>query len=76
MIRFWTFAALALALAFGSSVASGTMSAAEAGKCRQTGMLTGKTKTWNCKSGQVCCSAPILGYYGCGTNKLLGCMKM
>lgn len=71
MIRFCALAALTVALAFG-----GTMSAAEAGKCTQTNFLTGKAKSWSCKSGQTCCSAPVLGYYGCGTNKLLGCVKL
>jgi hypothetical protein len=63
---------LAIAL-FGFAM---SFSAAEAGICRHTGLFTGKTKTWSCKSGQVCCSAGILGYYGCGTNKLGGCIKM
>jgi hypothetical protein len=70
MIRFCAFAVLGLALVFGGTVG------AEAGKCTKTGLLTGKTKTWSCKSGQVCCSVPILGYYGCGTNKLFGCVKL
>ena len=68
MIRVLTVALFGLALTF--------CSAAEAGVCKHTGLLTGKTKTWSCKSGQVCCSAAILGYYGCGTNKLGGCIKM
>jgi hypothetical protein len=70
MIRFCAFAVLGLALVLGGTVG------AEAGKCTKTGLLTGKTKTWSCKSGQVCCSAPILGYYGCGKNQILGCVKL
>ncbi len=70
MIRFCAFAALGLALVFGGT------GGAEAGKCTKTGLLTGKTKSWSCKSGQVCCSVPILGYYGCGKNQILGCVKL
>jgi hypothetical protein len=68
MIRILTIALLTLPLALSS--------AAEAGMCKQTALLTGKTKTWSCKSGQVCCSAPLIGYSGCGTNKIGGCLKM
>jgi hypothetical protein len=71
MIRVSTMALIVSALALGMSV-----SGAEAGKCKQTSLLTGKTKTWSCKAGQVCCSAPIIGYAGCGTKKLGGCIKL
>jgi hypothetical protein len=70
MIRFIATAMLTMGLAVAS------YSAAEAGVCKQKALLTGKTTTWSCKAGQVCCSAPILGYHGCGTNKLGGCLKM
>jgi len=69
MIRFTTVALLACAMAFGAT-------AAQAGKCKQTSPLTGKTKTWSCKAGQVCCSAPLIGYAGCGSKKLGGCIKL
>jgi hypothetical protein len=66
MIRYCV---LAAALVLGASVA-------EAGQCKQANFVTGKSKSWSCKSGQICCSVPVLGYYGCGTNKLLGCVKI
>ena len=69
MIRLTTVALLACAMAFGAT-------AAQAGKCKQTSLLTGKTKTWSCKAGQVCCSAPLIGYAGCGSKKLGGCIKL
>jgi hypothetical protein len=71
MIRFSTMALIACAMALGVSVSD-----AQAGKCKQTSLLTGKTKTWSCKSGQVCCSAPLIGYAGCGTKKIGGCIKL
>jgi hypothetical protein len=78
MIRFLTLAALGFALAFGGSVASGTMSGAQAKyhgskMCRHV-TLTGKVKHWRCKRGTYCCSAEIWGYYGCG-SKALGCFN-
>ena len=62
--------ALAAAIAFSGSIVSGAMSDAAAGKgmCTQKTLL-GKTKTWTCKSGQLCCSMPALGYFGCGSKK-------
>jgi len=77
MIRICTMVALAFVLVLGGSVASGTMSGAQAKKyqgskvCRHA-TLTGKVKRWRCKRGQYCCSAEIWGYYGCG-SKALGC---
>jgi hypothetical protein len=78
MIRFFALAALGFAVAFGGSIASGTMSDADAKSyrskmCRHV-TLTGKTKRWRCKRGQYCCSAEIWGYYGCG-SKYLGCFN-
>ncbi len=70
MIRFSTMALIACAMAWVS------VSGAQAGQCKQTSLLTGKTKSWSCKAGQVCCSAPIIGYAGCGTKKLGGCIKL
>lgn len=75
MIRICAIVALAFALALGALVASGTMSGAHAKKsagpklCRHV-TLTGQVKKWRCKSGQLCCSAEILGYYGCGSTPL------
>ncbi len=69
MIRVSTMALIACAMAF-------SVSTAEAGQCKQTSLLTGKTKTWSCKAGQICCSAPLIGYAGCGTKKLGGCIKL
>jgi len=80
MIRIFTFVALAFAIAFTGMVVSGSMSGAEAKKgshmamCRKT-TVTGKVKRWSCKSGQFCCSAPIVGYFGCG-KKGLGCFGL
>ncbi len=79
MIRYVTFALVAFAVAFGGSIASGSMSGAEAKKhyrskvCRHV-KLNGKVKKWRCKRGQFCCSAEIWGYYGCG-SKYLGCFN-
>jgi hypothetical protein len=42
--------------------------------CRKA-TVSGKVKTWRCKRGQFCCSAPILGYFGCG-KKGYGCFGM
>jgi hypothetical protein len=80
MLRICTMAALAVAVAFGGSIASGTMSGAEAKKYRSSKVcrhvtLTGKVKKWRCKRGTYCCSAEIVGYYGCG-NKYSGCLNM
>ena len=68
--------ALALALALGGVLVVGTTSdaAAKVGVCKKTTLL-GKAKTWKCKSGEYCCSAPILGYFGCG-SKATGCLKL
>jgi len=79
MIRFLTLAALAFAVAFGGSVAWGTMSGAHAKHYRGSKIcrhvkLNGKVKRWRCKRGQFCCSAEIWGYYGCG-SKYLGCFN-
>jgi hypothetical protein len=41
--------------------------------CRHV-TLTGKVKRWRCKAGTFCCSAEIMGYYGCG-SKALGCFN-
>ena len=71
MIRLCSMALLAFALTVGFGA-----SGAQAGMCKQTVLLTGKTKSWSCKAGQICCSAPLIGYAGCGTNKLGGCLKM
>jgi hypothetical protein len=79
MVRVVSALALAVALAFGGAFVSGTFSDAAAksklGLCKKTTLL-GKAKTWTCKSGEYCCSAPILGYYGCGAKKLFGCVKI
>ncbi len=75
MIRFFAFVMFAVAIAFAGSVTSGSMSAAEAGGVCKKKTVTGKTKTWTCKKGQFCCSAPILGYFGCG-KKGAGCFGM
>ena len=69
MIRIFSILALALALAFGGLVVSGSMTGAEAKKAPRVGMcrkttVTGKVKTWRCKRGHFCCSAPILGFVG------------
>jgi hypothetical protein len=70
--------ALAVALAIGGTMVSGTFSDAAAksklGLCKKT-TLAGKAKTWTCKSGEICCSAPIIGYFGCG-SKTTGCLKL
>jgi len=78
MIRYFTLAALAIAVAFGGLFASAAMSGAQAKKhhhrtkvCRHV-TLTGKVKRWRCRRGTYCCSAEIWGYYGCG-SKALGC---
>ncbi|MCK5088340.1 MAG: hypothetical protein KAQ88_00030 [Hyphomicrobiaceae bacterium] len=80
MIRIFSILALALAMAFGGLVVSGSMTGAEAKKAPRVGMcrkttVTGKVKTWRCKRGHFCCSAPILGYFGCG-KKGFGCFGM
>jgi hypothetical protein len=78
MVRFVSAVALAVAIAFSGSIVSGTLSDAAAkgkpGICKKTTLL-GKVKTWSCKTGQVCCGFPIVGYYGCG-SKALGCLDM
>ena len=78
MVRLVSALALALALAFGATFVSGTISDAAAksklGLCKKTTFL-GKAKTWKCKSGEYCCSVPILGYFGCG-SKASGCLKL
>jgi len=77
MIRFFALTALAFALAFGGFIASATMSGAQAKRyhhakvCRHV-TITGKVHRWRCRRGTYCCSAEILGYYGCG-SKALGC---
>jgi hypothetical protein len=80
MIRIFSIFLLALAIAFSGSVVSGTISGAEAKKAPRSGVcrkatVSGKVKTWRCKRGQFCCSAPILGYFGCG-KKGYGCFGM
>ena len=78
MVRVVSALALAVALALGGALVSGTISDAAAksklGLCKMT-TLAGKAKTWKCKSGEYCCSAPILGYFGCG-SKATGCLKL
>ncbi|MCG8455191.1 MAG: hypothetical protein MI919_02850 [Holophagales bacterium] len=80
MLRILSMVALCVAVAFGGSIVSGSMSGAEAKKhrgakiCRHV-TLTGKVKKWRCKRGRYCCHAEILGYYGCG-NKYTGCFQM
>ena len=78
MVRVVSALALAVALAFGGAIISGTISDAAAksklGICKKT-TIAGKAKTWTCKSGEFCCSAPILGYFGCG-SKATGCFKL
>ena len=75
MVRHLTLAALLIAVAFGGSIASGTLSSAQAKKyhramvCRHV-KLNGKVRRWRCRSGQLCCSAEIGGYYGCGSKYL------
>jgi hypothetical protein len=76
MLRFVSALALAMAIAFSGSIVSGAMSdvaaKGKAGVCKKT-TLEGQTKTWSCKTDQVCCALPLLGYYGCG-SKELGCV--
>jgi len=76
MVRFVSAMALAVAVAFGGAVVFGSMSdvaaKGKAGVCKQT-TLAGTHKKWSCKTDQVCCSLPILGFYGCG-SKTLGCL--
>jgi hypothetical protein len=78
MARFVSAAALTLAIAFSGSIVSGTLSDAaakgKAGVCKQTTLL-GTVKKWSCKTGQVCCGFPLVGFYGCG-SKTLGCLDM
>ncbi len=77
MVRVLSTLTLAVALVFGGALMSGTVSDAAAGKlglCKQM-TVAGKTKTWKCKSGEYCCSAPILGYFGCGP-KATACLKL
>jgi len=70
MIRILSIIALAFAIAYGGSVVSGSMVGAEArkaaavGQCRKR-TTSGKVKTWRCRMSQNCCSAPLLGYFGC-----------
>lgn len=76
MARYVSALALAVAIAFSGSVVAGALSDAaakgKAGVCKKT-TLQGKVKKWSCKTDQVCCGFPLLGYYGCGT-KALGCV--
>jgi hypothetical protein len=79
MMRILSVVALAVAIAFSGLVVSGSMTGAEARKAPRTGLcrkmtVTGKVKKWRCRRGQFCCSAPILGYFGCGT-KNIGCFQ-
>lgn len=69
MIRILSIIALAFAIAYSGSIVSGSMEGVEArkagvGQCRKK-TPSGKIKTWGCKMTQNCCSAPLLGYYGC-----------
>ena len=74
MLRLVSALVLAAAIAFSGSIVSGAMSDAVAGGgvCKKK-TLSGKVKSWSCKSGQICCSAPLLGYFGCGSKKF-GCL--
>jgi hypothetical protein len=76
MARFVSALALAVAVAFSGSVVAGAVSDAAAkgkpGICKKA-TLEGKVKKWSCRTDQVCCALPILGYYGCG-SKTLGCV--
>lgn len=75
MVRFATALALALAIASSGALVSDASAKGKPGVCKKT-TLTGKVKSWSCKTGQVCCSLPALGYYGCGTKTLGGCIKL
>jgi len=73
MIRILSIVALALAIAFSGSVVSGSMTGVEAKKAPRTGLcrkmtVDGKLKKWLCRRGQYCCSAPLFGFFGCGTK--------
>jgi len=74
MLRLVSALALAAAVVFSGSIVSGAMSDAVAGKgvCTKK-TIDGKVKKWTCKSGQICCSMPLLGYFGCG-SKTMGCL--
>ena len=79
MVRVVSALALVVAVTLGGAFVSGTFSDAAAksklGVCKKTTLL-GKAKTWTCKSDGYCCSVPILDYYGCGSKKLFGCVKI
>lgn len=73
MVRFVS--ALALAIASSGALVADAQAKGKSGVCKQAS-LTGKVKTWSCKTDQVCCSLPTLGYYGCGKKALGGCIKL
>lgn len=75
MVRFVSALALALALASSGALVSDALAKGKPGVCKKM-TLAGKMKTWSCKTDQVCCSVPAVGYYGCGTKTLGGCIKL
>lgn len=75
MVRYVAAFALALALATSGGLVSDALAGGKPGVCKKT-TLTGKVKSWSCKTGQVCCSVPLIGYYGCGKKTLGGCVKL
>lgn len=75
MVRFGTALALALAVACSGVAVSDALAGGKPAVCKKT-TLMGKVKSWSCKTGQVCCSVPLVGYYGCGKKTLGGCIKL
>lgn len=75
MVRYVSALALALAIASSGAFVSEALAKVKPGVCKQA-TLTGKVKTWSCKTDQVCCSLPTVGYYGCGKKTLGGCIKL
>ena len=79
MIRFLSIFALAFAVVFSGSVVSGKMTGAAAKKAPRAGLcrkmtVAGKVRKWRCRRGHYCCSAPLFGFFGCGT-KNGGCFQ-